>query len=155
MTNHPAFQDQIPGNGCYGCGPHNDQGLRLKSHWEGEESVAAFMPEPFHAAGPSHVLNGGIIATVIDCHGVCTAIAEAYRREGRAIGSAPEIWYATGSLRVDHLKPTPMDQPLTLRASVVEAGPKKTRIACSLYALGQECARGEVLAIRVANDWRA
>ncbi len=151
---HPAFQDQIPGNGCYGCGPHNDHGLRLKSHWEGEESVATFMPEPFHAAGPKHVLNGGIIATVIDCHAVCTAIAGAYRREGRAVGSAPEIWYATASLKVDYLKPVPMDQPLTLRATVVEAGPKKTRISCSLSSGGQECARGDVLAIRVPDGWR-
>lgn len=154
MINIPAFQDQIPGNGCYGCGPHNDHGLRLKSHWEGDESVATFMPEPFHAAGPKHVLNGGIIATVMDCHGVCTAIAEAYRREGRAVGSAPEIWYATGSLKVDYLRATPIDRPLTLRATITEAGPKKTRVLCTLLSDGQECARGEVLAIRVPDGWR-
>jgi acyl-CoA thioesterase FadM len=57
-------------------------------------------------------------------------------------------------LKVDYLKPTPIDQPLTLRAEVIEAGPKKTRISCSLYAGDQECARGDVLAIRVAHGWR-
>jgi acyl-coenzyme A thioesterase PaaI-like protein len=101
-------------------------------------------------AGPTDVLNGGIIGTVIDCHCICTAFADAYRREGRAIGSDPQLWYATASMKVDYLKPAPIDQPLTLRAKVVEAGPKKTRITCSLYAGEQECARGDVLAVRVA-----
>lgn len=149
-----AFQDQIPGNHCYGCGPHNAQGLRIKSYWDGDEAVATFVPQPFHMAGPTHVLNGGIIGTVIDCHCICTAFADAYRREGRAIGSVPQLWYATASMKVDYLRPTPIDRPLTLRAKVVEAGPKKSRITCALYADGAECAHGEVLAIRVPDGWR-
>ena len=149
-----AFQDQIPDNHCFGCGPHNANGLRIKSYWDGDEAVSTFTPQPFHMAGPTHVLNGGIIGTVIDCHCICTAFADAYRREGRAIGSAPRLWYATASMKVDYLRPTPIDQPLTLRAKIVEAGPKKTRISCSLTSDGVECARGEVLAIRVAHDWR-
>lgn len=149
-----AFQDQIPDNHCFGCGPHNANGLRIKSYWDGDEAVSTFTPQPFHMAGPTNVLNGGIIGTVIDCHCICTAFADAYRREGRAIGSAPRLWYATASMKVDYLRPTPIDQPLTLRAKVIEAGPKKTRISCSLTADGVECARGEVLAIRVAHDWR-
>ena len=152
--NEPAFQDQIPDNHCFGCGPHNAQGLRIKSYWDGDEAVSTFTPQPFHMAGPTNVLNGGIIGTVIDCHCICTAFADAYRREGRAIGSDPQLWYATASMKVDYLRPTPIDQPLTLRAKVVEAGLKKTRISCSLYAGEQECARGDVLAVRVAHDWR-
>jgi acyl-coenzyme A thioesterase PaaI-like protein len=135
----PAFQDLIPDNHCFGCGPHNAQGLRIKSYWDGEEAVSTFTPKPFHMAGPVNVLNGGIIGTVIDC---------------RAIGSNPQFWYATASMKVDFLKPTPLDQALTLRAKVVESGPKKTRISCSLYAGDQECARGDVLAVRVAHGWR-
>ena len=149
----PAFQDQIPDNHCYGCGPGNVQGLRIKSYWDGEASVSTFTPEPFHMAGPTNVLNGGIIGTVIDCHCICTAFADAYRREDRAIGSSPQLWYATASMKVDYLKPAPIDKALTLRAKVVEAGPKKTRVICSLYADGLECARGEVLAIRVPHGW--
>jgi acyl-coenzyme A thioesterase PaaI-like protein len=150
----PAFQDLIPDNHCFGCGPHNAQGLRIKSYWDGEEAVSTFTPKPFHMAGPVNVLNGGIIGTVIDCHCICTAFADAYRREGRAIGSDPQFWYATASMKVDFLKPTPLDQAPTLRAKVVESGPKKTRISCSLYAGDQECARGDVLAVRVAHGWR-
>jgi acyl-coenzyme A thioesterase PaaI-like protein len=149
-----AFQDQIPDNHCYGCGPGNREGLRLKSFWEGEESVANFQPQPAHAAGPRHVLNGGIIATIIDCHCVCTAIADAYRREGRAIGADPPIWYATASLRIEYLRPTLIAEPISLRARILEAGPRKTRLDCVLLAGGEECARGEVLAVRVAEALR-
>ncbi|MEZ4598862.1 MAG: PaaI family thioesterase [Syntrophotaleaceae bacterium] len=150
-----AFQDMIPDNYCYGCGPENPRGLHLKSTWDGEQSVASFSPQSHHAAGPRHVLNGGVIATIIDCHCICTAIADAYRREGRAVGGDPPIWYATGSLRVDYLRPTPIDEAVTLRAEVLEAGPKKTVLACTLTAAGKECARGEVVAVRVPETWKS
>lgn len=74
-----AFQDQIPDNNCYGCGPGNREGLRIKSFWDGEAAVCTYRPEHHHSAGPPQFLNGGIIATLIDCHSVCTAIANAYR----------------------------------------------------------------------------
>jgi acyl-coenzyme A thioesterase PaaI-like protein len=99
-------------------------------------------------------LNGGIIATLIDCHSVCTAIASAYRAENRPIGSDPHIWCVTANLNVTYLRPTPLDLPVTLRARVAEAGPKKTLVQCALYSNADECARGEVLAVRVPNSWR-
>src|SRR4051794_39421359 len=114
------FQDQMVDNFCWGCGSDNHSGLGLKSTWSGETSVAVWVPRPEHAAGPRHILNGGIIATLLDCHGVCSAVADAFRREGREIGSEPEIWYATASLTVDYLRPTPLAEPVELRGTVVE-----------------------------------
>ncbi len=149
------FQDQIPDNFCYGCGPGNEQGLRIKSFWDGEVSLSTFVPQPFHTAGPKRILNGGIIATIVDCHCLCTAIADAYRRENRPIGSAPLIWCATAYLKIDYLHPVLLDRPVTLRARVVEAGPKKTVLFCSVFSQGRECARGEVLAVRVPPVWRS
>jgi acyl-coenzyme A thioesterase PaaI-like protein len=150
-----AFQDLIPGNGCYGCGPANPHGLRIKSVWEGDEAVCVYRPEPHQSAGPPQFLNGGIIATLIDCHSVCTAIAHAYRAEGRPIGSAPHIWCVTANLNVTYLRPTPLEVPVTLRARIAEAGPKKTLVRCSLYSNSDECARAEVVAVRVRDSWRA
>jgi acyl-coenzyme A thioesterase PaaI-like protein len=145
-----AIQDEIgPENGCYGCGPENPDGLRLKTYWEGEETVSRFTPRPSFAAGPPDVLNGGIVATVIDCHGVCTAVASVYRLEGRPIGSEPRVWCVTASLAVKYLKPTPLDGELLLRGRVASVEGKKTRVAVSLWAAGVERAQGEVLAIRV------
>ncbi|HEY3487347.1 MAG TPA: PaaI family thioesterase [Gammaproteobacteria bacterium] len=148
------FQDRIPHNHCYGCGPANAHGLRLKSYWQDNTALAVFVPQPYHAAGPQQFLNGGIIATIIDCHCICTAIADCYRRERRAIGSEPDIWCVTASLKVDYLQPTPIDKPVTLRAQIAESGPKKIWLECSVLSAAEECVRAEVLAIRVPASWR-
>ena len=149
-----AFQDQIRDNYCWGCGADNDAGLQLRSEWDGDVAVAAWTPWPEHAAGPRHLLNGGIIATVLDCHGVCTAIADAYGRDGRPIGSDPEIWYATASLKVDYLRPTPLDAGLLLRAVVVDRRDRRTVVECTLAAADKERARAVVEAVRVPSEWK-
>lgn len=150
-----AFQDQIGDNFCFGCGPTNQYGLRIKSYWDGpNQSICTYQPKWYETAGPSQFLNGGIIATSIDCHCVCTAMAQAYQDEGRAIGSSPVIWYATGSLTVKYLRPTPIDAPVVLKAQIVEVRKKKTVMNCSLSSEEQECAIGEVVAVRVPWSWR-
>jgi acyl-coenzyme A thioesterase PaaI-like protein len=144
-----SFQDKIPDNHCFGCGPLNEHGLRLESHWDGEESVARFEPRPEHSAGPPEILNGGIIATIIDCHGICTAIADAYRQSGREIGVGDPIWYVTGRLEVDYRAPTPIGAPVELRARVAERQGRKTRVNVRVSSGETICAQGSVLAIRV------
>ncbi len=150
-----AFQDKIPDNLCFGCGPGNVDGLQIKSVWASTgESVCTYQPETHHAAGPPQFVNGGIIATLIDCHAVCTAIAFAYESEGREIGSDPPIWYATASLEVRYLQPTPIEVPVEVRARIVDSDDRKTRLSCTLSSLGNTCAEGEVVAVQVPNEWR-
>jgi acyl-coenzyme A thioesterase PaaI-like protein len=149
-----AIQDDLHDNFCWGCGADNPDGLQLKSHRDGERVVATFTPHPEHAAGPRHVVNGGIIATVLDCHGVCTAIADAYEREGRAVGSAPDIWFATASMTVQYLRPTPLGVPLHLEAKVAHRDGRRTRVECALSAGGKDRARAVVEAVRVPPEWR-
>jgi acyl-coenzyme A thioesterase PaaI-like protein len=152
-----AFQDRIRDNYCWGCGADNPVGLQLKSDWDdGEEDVAiaSWTPRPDFAAGPRHLVNGGIIATILDCHAVCTAMADAYRREGREIGSDPDLWFATASMRVDYLRPTPIDAPLQLRATVVGRDERRTVVDCVLGAAGKERARAAVEAVRVPLEWK-
>ena len=107
----PSFQSQMRDNFCWGCGQDNHDGLRLESEWDGAAAVAGPGPRSaaVHAAGPRHLLNGGIVATVIDCHGICTAVADArlHRRAGREIGTEPLIWYATTGLHVEYLAAHP------------------------------------------------
>lgn len=149
-----ALQDLIPGNHCFGCGPRNKLGLQLKSYSEGDRCVARFMPSPQHNAGPEIWLNGGIIATVIDCHSIFTAIAEIYRREERAVGSEPHIWCVTGSLSVRYLKPAPIDREVRLSGRVTAMDGRKTTVACELRSGEELCASAEVLAIRVDESWK-
>ncbi len=150
----PSIQERLPENHCWGCGPANPEGLRIRSYWEGEEAVCRFRPSPHHAAGPTHVVNGGIIATVIDCHSVCTAIADAYRAAGREIGAGPAIWCVTASLRVDYLAPAPIGETAELRARVRETRGRRRVVECTLRAGGRDCARGEVVAVEVGPGWR-
>jgi acyl-coenzyme A thioesterase PaaI-like protein len=150
----PAFQDLIPGNHCWGCGPLNEHGLQIKSRWSGDESICVWTPLPYHAAGPTQVLNGGIIATIIDCHCVCTAIAQHYRDEKRSIDSDPPIWCVTAALQVDYLRPTPIVGPVELVAHITEKTAKKTIVTCSLRAGEEERATARLVAIRVPAEWR-
>ncbi|MFX0168549.1 MAG: PaaI family thioesterase [Candidatus Hodarchaeota archaeon] len=148
--NKRAIQDQWPepDSMCYGCGRNNEQGLQLKSYWAGNETVATWQAKPYHLAFPG-ALCGGVIATLIDCHATNTANAAAYKAEGDEIGSKPLKGYVTGSLSVKYLRPTPVDQPVTLRARVKEIKGRKITVTCSLYSNEIECATGEVVAIQV------
>lgn len=150
-----AIQDAIPGNHCWGCGTLNPQGLQIKSYQDGDGTVCTFQPAPHHAAGPPHVLNGGIIAAVIDCHSICTAFADAYRAAGRELGSDPLLWLVTASLKIDYLAPTPIAGPVELRARVVDVRGRKRVVACVLQSQGVERARGEVVAVEVPPTWLA
>jgi acyl-coenzyme A thioesterase PaaI-like protein len=106
-------------------------------------------------AGPTTVLYGGIIAAVIDCHSVCTAIADAYRSAGQAIGVEPHRWCVTASLKIDYLAPTPIDRPVELRARVREATGRKRVVECTVRSDGREVARAEVIAVEVPAGWGA
>lgn len=149
-----AFQDWIPNNHCFGCGSGNAHGLKLKSRWAAEgESVCRFRPQRHHCAGPSKYVNGGIIATIIDCHCICTAFAYAYEAAGRRSGDGKPLSFATGSLNVNYLKPAPIDREILLRAKVEEATERKIRLSCSLISHNEERATAEVLAVAVPADW--
>jgi acyl-coenzyme A thioesterase PaaI-like protein len=137
---------------CYGCGRLNEHGLQIKSYWEGEEVVCNFQPKPYHTAIPGYVY-GGLIASLIDCHCIGTAAAAQYRAEGREMDTEPPLRYVTASLHVRYLRPTPIDALLTIRAQAQKIEGRRITVTCSLYANGEECARGEVIAVRMPDDW--
>ena len=149
-----AFQDLLPHNHCFGCGPNNPGGLRIKSYWAGPDvSVARFTPLSHHCAGPRHFVNGGIIATVIDCHCICTAAAAAYIDAAREVGSEPDLHYATAKLALEYSRPTPIDAELEIRARI-EARTERTYVlSCVLTAAGKPRVQAEVEAIRVPESW--
>lgn len=149
-----ALQELIPRNHCWGCSPENEHGLQIKSYWDGDETVCRWQSRAPFFAGPTHVLNGGIIATLIDCHSVITAIGDRYRQDGRDVGSPPDIWCATSSLNVSYVRPAPIDAAITLRARVTNRNDRRTTVWCTLSANGHECARGEVVAVVVPESWR-
>ena len=145
-----AFQDYYPDNvaHCYGCGRLNEQGLQIKSYWDGDETVCHFRPRPYHTAIPGYVY-GGLIASLIDCHSTGTAAAAAYRAAGREMDTEPPFRFVTALLHVDYVRPTPLEGPLTVRAQVKEIKGRKVVVTSQLYAGGEICARGEVVAVQM------
>lgn len=112
-----AVQDKFAPHGtCFGCGPANPKGLRIKSHVEGETLVARWRPEPHHQAFPG-VLNGGICGALLDCHSNWCAIAT-LMKEHKIKDEAPST--VTAEFHVKLKRPTPTDQELTLVAWPVE-----------------------------------
>jgi len=150
MSDSPYFQDHMPENICFGCGK-NHEGLQIKSFWEDDVAVCRWTSEEkYH--GWAKLMNGGIMATLIDCHCMGTAMADAYRREGRDLDSDPVYRYATGTLTVRYLKPTP-NETVELRAKVQEVKGRKTVVHCDfMSADGEKTAEAEVVAIRVYNS---
>ncbi len=148
-----AFQDFYPDDWarCYGCGRLNEHGLHIRSRWDGDETVAYFTPQPYHSAIPGAVY-GGLIASLIDCHGTGTAAGAGYRAEGREPGSEPPLRYVTASLKVDYLRPTPLGPELEIRGRVREVKGRKVVVDAWLMAAGELCARGEVIAVRLPKD---
>ena len=145
-----AIQDSYPSDlaHCYGCGANNPHGHRLKSYWVGEGAVARFTPQPYHTAIPGFVY-GGLIASLIDCHGTGTAAGAASQAEGRAVDSPPFLRFVTASLHVDYLAPTPMGVELELRGRATEVKGRKVVVEVEVWAAGKACAHGRVVAVRM------
>lgn len=153
-TKGGALQDVWPSSSCYGCGPANPHGYHIKSYWAADESavVATFQADVKYNAGFDNVMYGGLIASLIDCHSVWTAIAYGYREEGRSHGSLPSITYVTGKLEVRFIKPTPLDRPVYLRAQVEKFEGRRATVVCHLGPEGDVTAEGHVLAVRIDAD---
>jgi len=148
-----AFQDYYPDQmaHCYGCGRLNEHGHQIKSYWDGGESVCHFQPRPYHIAIPGYVY-GGLLASLIDCHGTGTAAAAAYRAEDRAMDSEPSLRFLTASLHVDYLKPTPLGVTLEVRGRVKEVKGRKVVVEEWILADGIVTVKGEVVAVQVPEQ---
>ena len=137
---------------CYGCGRSNEHGHQIKSYWDGDETVAHFTPKEYHIAIPGYVY-GGLIASLIDCHGTGTAALASYRSEKREPDTQPPFRFVTASLQVDFLKPTPLGVKLELRGKVVELKGRKVSSEITVLANGEATARGKVIAVQMPESF--
>lgn len=149
----PAIQDFYPDDvaHCYGCGRLNEHGLHVRSSWDGDETVAVLTPRPYHTAITGYVY-GGLIASLVDCHGTGSAALAAYRAAGREPGTLPPLRFVTASLKVDYLRPTPLGVPLEARGHIAEVKPRKVVVDITVTASGAPCARGQVVAVLMPEN---
>ena len=148
-----SFQDYYPENvsHCYGCGSQNPHGHRIRTFWEGDETVTRYTPQPWETSVPGFAY-GGLIASLIDCHSTGTAAAAMYRSEGRDMDSLPPFRFVTGSLHVDFLKPTPINAELVIRGRVKEIKGRKVVVETTVIAGDVITARGELVAIQMPDS---
>jgi acyl-coenzyme A thioesterase PaaI-like protein len=107
-----SLQDTFAPNGrCFGCGPQNEKGLKIKSFVQGQDIVAEFIPESHHEAF-ENVLNGGIIGSALDCH--CNWAAAYFIKQYEMVESVPCT--VTAQYTIKLLRPTPSHQKLQLVA---------------------------------------
>ena len=141
-----SLQDRYaPENRCFGCGPANQKGLRIKSQPSGEDVLCDWTPEPHHEAFPG-VLNGGIIGVLFDCHCNWTATWHLMTRAGR---EAPPCT-VTAEFHVRLRRPTPSSAPVHLVARVVESSEDRATVEARLEAGGVVTAtcRGVFVAVK-------
>ena len=145
MTEQSLQEKYAPRHSCFGCGPANERGLRIRSFARGEEVVAEWMPESHHEAFPG-VLNGGIIGTLLDCHSNWAATWHLMQQSGT--DHPPCTVTADYSIKL--LRPTPTDAPLHLAARVVESTDTRAVVEAELLAQGKVCAtcRGTFVAVK-------
>ena len=144
--NEPSLQEKYaPLSICFGCGPANPKGLRIRSFVRGEEVVASWQPEPHHEAFPG-MLNGGIIGSLLDCHCNWTAAWHLMQRDHLE----QPLCTVTSDYAIKLLRPTPTDGPVTLTARVVEATADRATIEGVLTAGGKPRAtcRGTFVAVQ-------
>lgn len=151
--NQKAIQDYYPDDvaHCYGCGKLNEHGHQIKTFWDGDETVTRFTPKEYHTAIPGYVY-GGLIASLIDCHGTGTGALAAYKAEGREFDTMPPIRFVTASLQVDYLKPTQLGPELELRGKIIEQKERKVISEITVLADGVVTAKGKVVAVQMPEN---
>lgn len=141
-----SLQDRYaPQGACFGCGPANAHGLRIKSFPAGDEVVCTWQPQPHHEAFAG-VLSGGIIGTLLDCHCNWTA---AYHLMGQAGSDTPPCT-VTAAYAIQLQRPTPSTGPVTLHAHVASSSADRAEVEGTLEAAGKVCAtcRGSFVAVK-------
>lgn len=141
-----SLQDtHAPQNRCFGCGPANEQGLRIKSYADGDALVCDWQPQPQHVAFDG-ILNGGICGALLDCHSNWAAAMHLMKQAG---ADTPPCT-VTADFHVTLKRPTPLDRPVHLTARVVESKEDRAVVDATLESGGKVTAtcRGTFVAVK-------
>ncbi|AOS45360.1 hypothetical protein Verru16b_02441 [Lacunisphaera limnophila] len=144
--NAPSLQERYaPLSACFGCGPANPSGLRLRSFVQGDTVIATWQPADRYQAFPG-LLNGGIIGTLLDCHGNWTAAWHLMTINGLT----QPLCTVTADYAIKLLRPTPLEAPVELTARIVAHTADRATVEAELHAAGKPRAtcRGTFVAVR-------
>lgn len=145
MAEKSLQEEYAPRLACFGCGPANEKGLHIRSFVRGDEIFCEWQPQEFHEAFPG-MLNGGIIGALLDCHSNWTAAYHLMKRRG---ADAPPCT-VTADYAIKLLRPTPTDEPVMIKARVIEATDDRAIVEAELISHEKVCAtcRGTFVAVK-------
>ncbi len=135
MNEKSLQETYAPQNACFGCGPANEKGLKIRSFVQGDEVVAEWTPQKHHEAFEG-VLNGGIIGALLDCHSNWAATWHLMKKSGE---NHPPCT-VTAEFAVKLTRPTPTNVPVHLSAVVTESIDDRAVVDAKLTANGKVCA---------------
>jgi uncharacterized protein (TIGR00369 family) len=130
--NRPSF----PANRCFGCGPANEHGLKLRfslDHEAGTSTAKVKLARRFE--GPPGHIHGGIIATMLD---------EAMGKLNTIHG----VVAMTRHMEIDYLRSCPLGQPLTVTGRYLRRDGRKIFMESEIHnAAGKLLVHGKGLFI--------
>ena len=136
MTEKESIQETYaPKSICFGCGPANEKGLRIRSFEEDGEYVMEWRANSHHEAFPG-MLNGGIIGSLLDCHSNWAAAHFLMNKNSK---TEPDCT-VTASYSVKLLRPTPSDALIKLRAWITDYKEDRATVEAELIANDKVCA---------------
>ena len=100
-----------------------------------------------HQAFPG-IINGGIISTLLDCHGNWAATMALMDENDDEY--PPCTVTATFSLKLR--RPTPINTKLEINANIIDISKDRANVKMTLVADGKICATGEGLFVAVKED---
>ena len=136
MNEEKSIQEiYAPDSICFGCGPANNKGLKIRSFEKDGKYVIKWRAESHHEAFPG-MLNGGIIGSLLDCHSNWAAAHFLMKKKGESSTDCT----VTASYSVKLLRPTPSDALIYLRAWVTESSEDRATVEAELVANDKVCA---------------
>ncbi|MBM9914545.1 MULTISPECIES: PaaI family thioesterase [Stenotrophomonas] len=150
-----SIQDRYPEafSHCFGCGKSNPHGHRLKSWYVNKQVQATFTIPKIYCGGVPGFAYGGIVASLLDCHGTAAAAAFHCADEGTVLDDRPiATRYVTASLSVEFLQPTPLEVELSLVGKLHHSEGRKVFVDLEMGRDGTTFATARMLAIRLKNE---
>ena len=140
---------------CWGCGPKNESGLRLKTYpsLDGTSCISKITPARQYTGGVPANLFGGMIAMIFDCHGTASAAWFAHQNKGLDLREETVIGrFITARLEVDYKSPTPIDEEITVVSRLEELGERKAIVTMEMTVVNQVRAKAKMVAVAVKDN---
>ncbi|RAH13143.1 MAG: PaaI family thioesterase [Methanobacteriota archaeon] len=135
-----------PNSICFGCGPANEKGLKIDSYRTNKGLELKFLPNEEHQAFPG-MINGGIIGSLMDCHGNWAAAIAIMDLNG--LDEPPCT--VTANYSISLRRPTPSATELHILAEIEDIQEDRAKVKMTLTANEKVCATGSGLFVAVKD----